>query len=78
MNEAEKRVKILEVFHDTVRLRFSSSFFEFLALAIPVFRVSIAVLNSTDERTERLLHGSFGDQSGLSGLLIRPHFLLDS
>ena len=47
MNEAEKRVKILEVFHDTVRLCFSSGSFEFSALAIPVFLVSIAVLTPT-------------------------------
>ena len=36
------------------------------AIRVPVFLVSIAVFDNTDERTERLLHGSFGDQFGLN------------
>ncbi len=75
MNETEKRVKILEVFHDTVRLPFSSFFCWLLEFPrVPCFDRRF----NTDERTERLLHGSFGDQFGLNVLLSRPYVLLDS
>jgi len=60
MNEAEKRVKILEVFHETVRLSllFLVGSLGFLSLAFPCSY--FARRFDTDERTERLLYGSFG------------------
>jgi hypothetical protein len=64
MNEEEKRVKILEVFHETVRFGLSIAWVV-LAFAersrVPVFPPFCGYID-TDARTERLLHGAFGAQ----------------